>query len=369
MSQRTDLTPQRNPAAAPARSAAARPAMVEHLEPRRFLSAALKVDNLDVLPGFERMIFNRIRNINVDKPNYVKDRGTLRLTNTGDQTLRFGTAKIVGPFQILGMAPLAIPAGKSVTVTVLFTATAPPKFTYNQTNSTTNARDAGAYIGSMSFATNDPANPTYTEELAGWFQNDSERNEEPNLQTQVNLLANFKTQIAAGQTVTLGQPATSAQYYGEEVVSAYWTAANASKSVGVRQLSKFRSQGDITRFAYFLKSDKVVHNVLASAGLAGQSFLPYKDASPTTTAAATTFSVGSAPFGFKIDSEYSVDSLNANQNGGGHTLRFFPVRDHLGNLLDNTYFVCMDYSVDPKSQNFDFQDNVFILTNIKPAGN
>jgi hypothetical protein len=72
---------------------------VEHLEPRQFMSASLKVDNLDVLPGFERMIFNRIRNPNLEKPNFVKERGTLRLSNTGDETLRFGEFRIDGPFR------------------------------------------------------------------------------------------------------------------------------------------------------------------------------------------------------------------------------------------------------------------------------
>jgi hypothetical protein len=342
--------------------------MVEHLEPRQFLSASLQVENLDVIPGYERMIFNRIRNPNLEEPNYVKARGTLRLSNRGDETLRLSAPKIQGPFRVVGMAPTAIPVGKSVTVTVEFTATRPPPFTYNQTNANTNARDAGAYIGSMTFRTNDPGNATYVEELAGWFQTDSERNQEPNLQAQVNLLANYATKIADGRVVTLSQGPSSPTRYGEEVLSAYWTAANTGRPVGIRHLSTFRSQGDISNFAYYFRSDGVARNVLRSAGLAGQSFLPYKEGSPGTPATAS-FSPGSSVFGFKADTEWSDDSKNRNQNGGGHTVRFYPLRDHFGNILENTYLIAMDYSVDPASQNFDFQDNVWILTNIKPAGN
>jgi hypothetical protein len=55
------------------------------------------------------------------------------------------------------------------------------------------------------------------------------------------------------------------------------------------------------------------------------------------------------------------------QNGGGHTIRFWPARDHFGNILANTYFVAMDYSVDLVSQNFDFQDNVYVIGNVRPA--
>ena len=341
--------------------------VVEPLEARQFLSASLKVDNLDVLPGFERMIFNRIRNPNLEEPNYVKERGTLRLSNTGDETLRFGEFQIEGPFRVLGMAPRAIPAGKSVTVTVEFTATKPPPFTYNQTNATTNVRDAGAYIGSMTFRTNDPQNATYVEGLAGWFQNDSERNQEPNLQATINLISDYKTDIADGQRVTLPQGADTPTYYGEEVRNGQYWKKSGTGNVFVRQLSKYRSQGDVTNFSYFLQSDGVARNVLKSGALAGQSFLPYKEGSPGE-AAATTFNPGSGVFGFKIDSEWSDDSKNANQNGGGHTIRFYPVRDHFGNVLNNTYFAAMDYSVDLVSQNFDFQDNVFIIGNIEPAG-
>jgi hypothetical protein len=48
----------------------------------------------------------------------------------------------------------------------------------------------------MTFATNDPANATYVEGLAGWFQNDSERNQEPNLQATINLISDYKTELA-----------------------------------------------------------------------------------------------------------------------------------------------------------------------------
>lgn len=343
--------------------------VVEHLEARRFMSATLQVENLDVVPGFERMIFNRIRNPNLEEPNYVKDRGTLRLRNAGDQTLRFSGVEIDGPFRILGLPPMAIPQGKAVTLTVEFTATRPPPFTYNQTNASTNSRDAGAYIGSMTFRTNDPANATFVEGLAGWFQNDSERNQEPNLQATINLISDYATNIADGRVVTLPQ-GPSPTYYGEEERDGqYWRAANPGQDVFVRQLSKFRSQGDVTNFGYFVRSGSpVAQTVLRSGRLAGQSFLPYREGQPGVAATAR-FNVGSNVIGFKIDSEWSDDGLNANRNGGGHTVRFYPARDHFGNILANTYFAAMDYSVDLQSQNFDFQDNVFIISNVTPAGN
>ncbi|QOV91456.1 hypothetical protein [Humisphaera borealis] len=342
-------------------------AMVEPLESRRLFAASLQVENLDVLPGFERMIFNRIRNTNVDLGNYVKERGTLKLTNTGDQTLRFSDVKITGPFRILGLPPSSIAPGKFIHLSVQFTATATPAFTYNQTMATTNQTQAGAWIGSMTFKTNDPNNLTYTEGLAGWFQEDSERNEEPNLQTIVNLIGDFKTNINSTKIPTLSQPDDAPKYYGEEVVSAYWSAADPSKVVRVRHLSSFKTVGIDIVVKYFNKTDKILKTVLTTDGLAGQSFLPYKKGLPNEPATAT-FGPGSNVFGFRIDNSYSDDKLNTVQKHGGHQVRFFPLRDHFGNVLANTYFMTMDYAIDG-FQNGDFQDNVYILTNVKPAGN
>lgn len=350
-----------------ARSSAA----IEPLEPRQFLSATLSVSNLDILPGAERMIFNRIQIPNATKPNYVKDTGQIKLTNTGNTTLTLGSPTISGPFKIVGTLPTTIAAGKTATVKVQFTATKPPVTSYNQTAGYNAINKAGAYVGSLKFKTNDPKQATYTEELAGWFQTHSENNEEPNLPTLINLIANYKTNIAPAKTVTLSEPDTAAKYYGEEVVSAYWTVADSSKQVGVRQLAAFHSQGDTVPLSWYKKSDKALHSLYTTDGLAGQTFLPYKLGQKGVPANGT-FSPGTGVFGFKVQNEFSDDKLNTKRpTGGGHHMRFYPVRDHNGNKLPNLYFLVMDYSIVEKNskQNYDFQDNVYLVSNVKPAGN
>jgi len=340
---------------------------IEHLEPRRLFAASLAVENLDVLPGFERLIFNRIRNINTEIPNYVKERGTLKLSNTGDQTLRFSDVKINGPFRILGLPPTSIAPGKFVHLSVQFTATAPPPFTFNQTMATTHQIHAGTWNGTLTFKTNDPNNLTYSEALAGWFQTDSEANQEPSLQSIINLISDYPTNINPTRIHQLTQPADAPKYYGEEVVSAYWQSADPSKVVRVRHLSAFKTQGVDVRVQWFNKSDKVLKTTLLTDGKAMQSFLPYAAGNPNQPAVSA-FGPGSNVFGFRIDNSYSDDTLNTVQSGGGHQVRFFPIRDHFGNLLANQYFMTMDYAI-AGLQNNDFQDNVFVVTNIKPAGN
>jgi hypothetical protein len=191
------------------------------LEGRRLFAATLTVENLDIIPGYERMIFNKIGTLDEETPNTFKDKGVLRLRNTGDQTLTLSNLAINGPFKVVGDFPGSIQPGGSANVTVQFTATAPPAFTYNQTAGLTNIRDGGSYIGSLEFNTNDPANATYRETLAGWYQKFSEKNNEPSLQTMVNLLMDYPTDLAPPKTVVLGQD-DKPKYYGEEIVSAYW---------------------------------------------------------------------------------------------------------------------------------------------------
>jgi len=43
-------------------------------------------------------------------------------------------------------------------------------------------------------------------------------------------------------------------------------------------------------------------------------------------------------FGFKVDGEWSDDTKN-NTSGGGHHIRFYPLRDSGGKIVPNTYLM------------------------------
>ncbi|QOV89264.1 hypothetical protein IPV69_24150 [Humisphaera borealis] len=339
--------------------------VVETLECRQLLSASLQVENLDVIPGYERMVFTKIGNPDETTPNKVKETGVLKLRNIGDEPLTFSNITFSGPFKVVGSFPTSIAPGGSAEVTLQFTATSTPTYTYNQTSGITEPRRGGAHIGSLTFKTNDPANPTFTEGLAGWYQVYSERNNEPGLQTIVNLLLDYKTVIAPPKTVLLEQ-ADTPKYYGEEVVSAYWNRANPAKSVSVRQIAAYHGQGNDVPI--YWHSQGGANNLLfRHDGAASQTLLP--NILGGTGAAAGSFSTNST-FGFRVDNSYSDDTRNKKpEYGGGHEIRFFPVRDHFGNVLANTYFLVQDYAVPVNGSppNFDFQDNLYIVTNITPA--
>ena len=343
------------------------PCVIEPLESRQFFSASLQVQNLDIIPGYERLIFSKVGQLDPNIPNKFKDTGKLRLLNTGDTALQISGAAFSGPFKVIGALPSSIAPGKSADITIQFTATAPPAFTYNQTNGFNEQTRAGTYIGSFSFKTNDPQHATWKEELAGWYQTRSEHNQEPSLQVMINLIMNYKTNIAPPKTVQLTQGSTP-KYYGEEVVSAYWQRVDASKNVGVRQIAAYHTQGTDVPVFWFSKAAKTQHQILRHDGKWSQSFLP-----PSLGGSGSAFGSFSTSevFGFKIDTEWSDDKLNKlQQYGGGHHVRFYPARDHFGNLIANTYFLVGDYSniVASTGPNNDFQDNVYIISNIKPVG-
>ena len=66
--------------------------------------------------------------------------------------------------------------------------------------------EARYYLAESYRQTNDPANATYVEALAGWFQTESEHDQEPSLQTVVNLLADYKTDRPAPSSLDAVAP-------------------------------------------------------------------------------------------------------------------------------------------------------------------
>jgi hypothetical protein len=350
---------------------AAAAGLIEPLECRRLLSAGprLVLQNLDPLPNANQMIFNRIAQLDSKVPNRVHSTAQLELMNVGSPRLRIRHVGISGPWEIVGKMPTSIPSHGSRTITLRFNATTPPPFTFNQTNETTNPTEGGVYTGMLVIRTNAKTHRTRTESLAGWFQQHSENNEEPDLQSVINLISGYQTQIASGHVNDLSE-SSGKTLYGEEINSAYWKAANARKHVVVQQLSSWHTQGDPQVLAWYTRGQTTTNKLMTTAANEGQTFLPHMEGSPDTLAAAG-FKPRTKRFGFKIDYEWSDDARNFSA-GGGHHIRFYPVRDAQGNLVPNTYFMVLDYSVagsGASAENFDFQDAVYVVSNVVPVGN
>src|SRR5581483_7469622 len=108
----------------------------------------------------------------------------------------------------------------------------------------------------------------------------------------------------------------------------------------------------------------------------GQSLLPHKSGSTTAFAQASFTPTSGKAFGFIVDKSSSDDSQNTpdfNETTGvawpeptGHAIRFYPLIDENGNVVPNTYIMAQDYTGLSYS-NYDYQDNIFIVSGIKPA--
>ena len=314
------------------------------------------------LPGSTNVIFDRIQNQNTSLGDAMHDSDTLTLNNTGSTALTIASYALSAAWTLVNPPafPLTIAAHSSAALSLKFVATSEPAVPYNETDNTIYPNNAGLYNGTLTLNSNDPNNPVTTVNLKGWWQKTSENEDEPSVQTIVNLMAGWGTNINSTPIPELTEN-NGKQLYGEEVDSAYWQEANPSQSVTVESLAAYHTEGATDSMYWYTKGSSSTSKLYSLATDDGQMMFPLTSSTATTAAIGTFSSTGI--FGFKTDTVYSDDSKNTANVGGNHFVRFFPLRTSAGLLVPNTYAVVMDYY----GVNFDFQDNVYILSNIRPA--
>ena len=360
--------------------------VVRNVQPVALVSGGkISVSNLDDVPYDTRLTFNRIQTPNSSLPNGVHDTAILRVRNTASAPLVIDALSINGPWQLVNAPslPHTIPPGGLRDLTVKFTAQAI-------------GSDGGLYEGTLSIHSDDAAKPLTTVELGGFWQSVSEGNQEPTIE-EVMKAYGYRTLIARpGETTNSGG---ELKKIGEEVHSAYWRKADPTRQVSIRQLAALHTQGDKNTIATTLKATAANSpsslpawkNRLTHYGLDGQSFLPRADGEPPPGPAFVQFNPASSDsgtttgtdaddgtFGFKIGQEFSDWTMNRTGNGidtgclskqssdpsvqCGHHLRTWPIRNRAGELEPNVYLVTMDTA----GINYDFQDNMYLVSNIRP---
>src|SRR5207302_1264618 len=139
----------------------------------------------------------------------VHDTNTLQISNSGDQPLVISSVSLSDTtnWQLVNppSLPLSIAPGGKVNLTIQFIAQTVPPVPYNETNNfeTMNlmlpTQAGGVWSGLLTIASNDPLAPTQSMKLNGYWQYMSENENEPGLQTIVNLLYGFGTTVAGSQ--------------------------------------------------------------------------------------------------------------------------------------------------------------------------
>jgi len=277
---------------------------------------------------------------------------TFRLTNPGTAALQITALNVIGPFALINppALPLSVAPGGQSDIRVVF-----------------QAGSGSVWTGTLSIQSNDQNTPTKVLELAGFWQSVPEGSptQEPTV-AEINKVFGYGTVIiGAGQKMNMnGQLLT----VGDEVLSPYWVRAASAQPVTVRQVAAFHQQGNSATIYWYQKGKSGSStSIVALAGADAQTILPRK--ASLAGPAVGTFSP-TVTFGFRVDSEWSDPALNDHSadlaNGGvepvGHHMRFWPVRDRSGALITNTWLMGMDYS----GINYDYQDNVYLISNIRP---
>lgn len=339
------------------------------------------LQNTDGLPSNDRMVFNRITNPDPIRPNVTHDHGTLHIINSGRADLVINSIALSDNtnFKITsGGGAGTVAAGKTRDVNIQFVANP-------------SSGIISTYNASLTITSNDPDEPTRVVSLGALWQAYSEQTpdhkyDEPSLRQIINTIFGYPTVIVNDGEKTNHQGHNNP--VGEEVLSAYWQLADSNIGVNVRMLSSFHRQNNFdpitgepltaaSSVRWYYKQSKPpssTTSIFTQNIDEGQCLLPHKTKSTTQNAEGSFKPDPGKMFGFKVDARFSDDSYNPkdfNQAGEdidntGHAMRFFPLKDLKGNPVKNTWILAMDYTSNIFA-NYDYNDNVYIVSNIKPG--
>jgi fibronectin type 3 domain-containing protein len=210
-------------------------------------------------PGSDTLVFNTIQNPNSIVPDVVHNTNTITINNTGDQPLVINSLTLSDTknWTIVSPPPpgTAIAGGSSLTVTIKFIATTDPPHSIDETNdiksdSGVSVQAAGGvWTGTLTVNSNDAVNPTRTVNLAGYWQYQSEHENEPSLTTMSNLMFGYSsdtTGAAAKQGTEYPNNGNTPILYGSEVDPStdqgLLVAADPSEPVSLIEAAAFHQQ-------------------------------------------------------------------------------------------------------------------------------
>ena len=243
------------------------------------------------------------------------------------------------------------------------------------------ASNGDFHTGTLEVISDDADEARRVVQLAGFWQKQSENDQEPGLGQIARVFGYTTTFVAPGQRISRQG---RVEAIGEEVLSPYWRRADQSKPVTVRQLAAFHGCCNAsTQSAYLrwhVKGSDTRTTLYRHAAVDGQALLPRKG-DPSTgvpyadnrpAVAQFTPTAAQEPFGFNVDGEWTDpaknDQTKDRANGCpttsqcGHHVRIWPVRDRSGALVPNTYLIAGDYN----GINYDYNDNLHLLENVVP---
>lgn len=334
--------------------------------------ARARITNNQGVPFQDRLLFHRIRDIDLNLPNAVRDTASLTITNTGTANLTLsGISVSNSEFQITGggiSSPVTLAPGASRVVTV--------RFVYNNTT----ARGTLVRTGTLNILSNDTFQPTQAIELRGLWQSHSEdgRNtadgqqggsQEPNLFEMVQALGyNINVGANTGRDFESGtNTGGRVERIGAETLSAYWRRVDSSLPVEIFQIAAWHKQQPDTNTNtrwYVQGTPGTTTFLYRHEPSYGQTIFPPIQGS--TQLARATFNPGTSAFGLKFDYVFSDPALNPTFDPG-HGMRWYALLDRQGNRIPDAWLIAHDYVGQSGVSNYDYQDNIYVIYNVKPV--
>lgn len=326
-------------------------------------SNAIFVENVDKFPANDRFTFSHIQiPWSRDKQTYNAnhDSSRVRIHNNGINSLVISKLTISNPSywkidKLNGVTfsssqlPITIASGKFLDLMVKFIAK-------NLGNSDTRVK---VLHETLTITSNDDIIPEKKVFLDGIWQYSGEGKHEPYAHEIFNA---FNYTSNSGYNATDPDKGDSTKLKGDEIKPDYFIKADASIPVTIVQLASYRGCCYSTEsIKWFPIGSSSTTTLFSSALKDGQTLLPHKTSDGS--AAITTFSP-SGPFGIMMG--YGNTTAPAKNPLKKLGVRVYKAFDASGNIQPNAYLLTSDY-IGTDVTNYDYQDNVYFITNVRPS--
>lgn len=233
--------------------------------------------------------------------------------------------------------PLSIPAEDSVELSFTFT----PKEKVGILSSTLQI-NAAAFDDGQALV-----------QLIGLANKGMEGENEPSLHTILETLG-YSIDIG-GTALKLG---TEDSLIGDEIKLNKFVKASNEK-VQIIPVARFSPKGQVPFGYYQEKDSQLMYN---KVGTLSDGYLQHQSLFPELTSGKTSFAPDKGSFGIFISTNthatYTDYALNTEVE---HACRVYPLKDSEGNIIEHHYLICFE-----EATNGDYQDFVFVISNVSP---
>ncbi|MDB5286112.1 MAG: hypothetical protein JWR05_1061, partial [Mucilaginibacter sp.] len=323
--------------------------------------AYMSLKNMDLIPANDVLVFSLVqkpwRRTSPDTTPYNAnhDRVRLRIYNIGTGKLNVTNLKLSNT-----VSWKIASVNNDTTVRLPFSVNSKA---YSEVVVQFKAKDVGTRIvglnDTLTIVSNDSIAPTKKVMLHGIWQAAGEGTNEPYAQ---QIISTFGYKSITGYSHDDGNINGTARVpNSSEVVASYFIQADKSKPVTIHQLAAYHGCcSAVETISYYAKGSSSATRVFTHNNLYGQSVVPRIQGS-TTLPAQGSFNF-SGSFGFKVGSSFSDRTKNYQGLIG---IRILKAMDPSGNIIPNAYIFDCDY-LGTQFTNYDYQDNVYYVENIKP---